>query len=167
MGHHHKREEGEPVSVAVVTISSTRSLKDDPSGDLIENKIESAGHAVTTRELIPDDHDRIQGLFDRLVGRDDVMIVISTGGTGITPDDVTIEAVSPLLEKDIPGFGEHFRRLSFESVGTRALASRAAAGVADGVPVFCLPGSKDAVSLGMEELILPEADHLVQMATRE
>ena len=102
-----------------------------------------------------------------VVGRKDVDVAVTTGGTGVTPDDVTVEAVEPLVEKTLPGFGELFRRRSEADIGTRVIATRAFAGVADGVPVFCLPGSEAAVRLGVSEVILPEAGHLAGLARRD
>lgn len=165
--HDHHAHDAETVGVAVVTVSSTRSLDEDPSGDYAVETVEDAGHEVVTRELIPDDFDRVQGTVNRLVGREDTDAVITTGGTGVTPDDVTPEAVRQLFEKELPGFGELFRRLSYEEVGTRTVGSRAIGGIADGAPVFCLPGSENAVRLGVEEIILPEVGHLAGLATRD
>ena len=161
--HHHDVSD---LAVAIITVSSSRSLDSDPAGDAIAEIVEDAGHQVVNRELVGDDYDRVQGVVDNVVTREDVNVVVTTGGTGVTPDDVTIEAVEPLFEKRLPGFGELFRRLSFEEIGTRAVATRAAAGVADGVPVFCLPGSENAVRLGVEEIILDVAGHLAGLARR-
>ncbi|MFB6354616.1 MAG: molybdenum cofactor biosynthesis protein B [Halobacteriales archaeon] len=155
------------VRVAVVTVSSTRTLDDDPSGDAIVESFEAAGHEIATRELVADDLDGVQGRLDGLVRRADVDVVVSTGGTGVTPDDVTVEAVRPLLEKELPGFGELFRRRSEADIGTRVVATRALAGIADGVPVFCLPGSEAAARLGADEIIVPEAGHLAGLARRD
>jgi len=162
--HHHGTDE--ELGVAVLTVSSTRGAADDESGDAIAELCEGAGHEVATRELVEDDHDRIQKAVDTLTRRRDVDLVISTGGTGVTPDDVTPEAVEPLFEKPLPGFGELFRRRSEDDVGTRVVATRATAGIAGGVPVFCLPGSEDAVRLGTGEIVLEEAGHLVHLAER-
>ncbi|PSP71664.1 molybdenum cofactor biosynthesis protein B, partial [Halobacteriales archaeon QH_6_68_27] len=152
---------------AVVTVSTSRSLDDDPSGDAIEELVEGDGHEVVAHDLVADDLDGIQRAMLALTGREDVDMVITTGGTGVTPDDVTVEAVEPLFDKGLPGFGELFRILSYEEVGTRALGSRATAGVSEGVPVFCLPGSENAVRTAIEELVLAEAPHLVGLARGE
>ncbi len=165
--HDHHRHDVVTVSVGIVTVSSTRSLDDDPSGDAIEAAFEDDGHVVAVRELIADDYDGVQGTVDNLVGRDDVDCVVTTGGTGVTPDDVTVEAVRPLLDKVLPGFGELFRRLSTDEIGTRSIATRTVAGVSDGVPIFCLPGSENAARLGATEIIVPEAGHLVGLASFE
>ncbi len=165
--HDHHHHDAESVSVAVVTVSSSRTMDADPSGDFIVSALEEAGHDVVVRELIADDFDGVQGAVDRLIRRDDTDAVVTTGGTGVTPDDVTPEAVDDLLGKELPGFGELFRSLSYEEVGTRTVGSRAMAGVANGALVCCLPGSENAVRLGVEEIILPEIGHLVGLASRE
>jgi len=149
-----------------VTVSSSRSLDDDPSGEYLVSAFEEAGHEVAVRELIPDEYDSVQGTVDRLARRKDTDAVVTTGGTGVTPDDVTPEAVKGVFAKTLPGFGELFRRLSYEEVGTRTIGSRAIAGVVSATPVFCLPGSESAVRLGVEEVILPEIGHLVGLAGR-
>ncbi|KAB7519692.1 MogA/MoaB family molybdenum cofactor biosynthesis protein [Halosegnis rubeus] len=166
-GHGHHHDDIETLGVSVVTISSTRSLDDDPSGDAIVSACTDAGHDVVYRELVPDDHDRIQSIVGQLSKRDDTDIVVTTGGTGVSPDDVTVEAVDRLFAKRLPGFGELFRRLSYDEVGTRVVGTRATAGVVEGVPVFCLPGSTDAVRLGVEEVVLPETPHLAGLARHE
>ncbi|MFP4530279.1 MAG: molybdenum cofactor biosynthesis protein B [Halodesulfurarchaeum sp.] len=165
--HDHHAPDLESVGAAVLTISTSRSLDDDPSGDAIRDAFEADGHRVVTRELVGDDLDRIQGIASQLVDRRDVDVLVSTGGTGVSPDDVTVEAVKPLFEKELPGFGELFRRKSVEEIGSKAIASRATAGIANGVPVFVLPGSLDAVSLAMGSLILPEIGHLAGLARHD
>lgn len=164
--HDHHAYDVETVAFGVVTVSSSRSEDDDPSGDAIRSLLDDAGHEVVSRDVVPDDYDRVQGVVDRVVRQDDVDAVVTTGGTGVTPDDVTVEAVRPLCDKRLPGFGELFRRLSYEEIGTRVVGTRAEAGVANGVPIFCLPGSESAVRLGVSEVILPEIPHLVGLATR-
>lgn len=165
--HDHHAHDKSDLGVGIVTISSSRSLDADPSGDRIETILEAAGHEVATRELVRDSRDPIQSIVDALVKRDDVDLVVTTGGTGVSPDDVTVEAVKPLLEKTLPGFGELFRSRSAEEIGTKVIGSRAIAGIANGVPVFALPGSESAVRLATEEIILPEAGHLAGLATRD
>lgn len=166
-GHDHHHHDVDEVGVGIVTVSSSRTLDNDPSGDYIETAIEEAGHHVATRELIPDEFDRVQDTVDRLVERDDTDVVLVSGGTGVTPDDVTPEAVGPLLDKKLPGFGEVFRRLSYEEIGTKTIGSRSMGGVANETLVFCMPGSENAVSLGVDDVVLPEIGHLVGLAPRE
>ena len=165
-GHDHDHHAGdlETVGYAVVTVSSSRTLDDDAAGDAIAAAVEAAGEAVVHRELVPDGFDTVQSTVDTLVGRDDVDCVVTTGGTGVTPDDVTVEAVESLLDTELPGFGELFRQYSREEVGTAVIATRATAGVAGGVPVFCLPGSENAARLGAAEIIVHEAPHLAGLA---
>jgi|AntRauMinimDraft_4_1070384.scaffolds.fasta_scaffold00018_39 molybdenum cofactor biosynthesis protein B len=162
--HHH--HDVERVGAAVLTVSSTRSLDDDPGGDAVVEAFEVDGHEVVTRELVVDSYDRVQGAVDNLVGRDDVDVLVTTGGTGVTPDDVTVDAARPLFDTELPGFGELFRRLSYDDIGTKVVGSRATAGVVEGTLVFCLPGSEHATTLGTEEVILPEITHLVGLANR-
>jgi len=164
--HHHDLDE---LGTAVLTVSSSRSLEDDPAGEVIETTMAEEG-SVVVRELVPDDFDRIQDTVARFAERGDVDVVVTTGGTGVTPDDHTVEAVRPLFEKELPGFGELFRILSHDEVGTRVVGTRATAGVVEtdvgGVPVFCLPGSENAARLGVERIISEEADHLAGLASR-
>jgi len=162
--HHH--HDVEAVGAAVLTVSSTRSLDDDPGGDAVVEAFEVDGHEVVTRELVTDSYDRVQAIVDNLVGRSDVDVLVTTGGTGVTPDDVTVDAARPLFDTELPGFGELFRRLSYDDIGTKVVGSRATAGVVEGTLVFCLPGSEHATTLGTEEVILPEITHLVGLANR-
>ena len=138
-----------------------------PSGDLVVELFEDAGHDIAARELVSDDHDLIQGTVNDLVDREPVDVVVTTGGTGVTPDDVTPEAVEPLFDKPLPGFGELFRQLSYEEIGTMVVATRAIGGIVEDVPVFTLPGSTNAVQLGVEEIVLPEVGHLAGLARRD
>jgi molybdenum cofactor biosynthesis protein B len=165
--HDHHAHDVSELGFAVVTVSSSRSVDDDPAGDAITELVGEEGHDVVTRELVADDHDRVQKTVNNIVGRDDVSVIVTTGGTGVTPDDVTIEAVCPLLEKELPGFGELFRRRSYDDIGTKIVGTRATAGVVDGTVVCCLPGSENAVRLGVSEIVLEEAGHLVGLAQRE
>ncbi|MEM3536173.1 MAG: MogA/MoaB family molybdenum cofactor biosynthesis protein [Candidatus Bathyarchaeia archaeon] len=137
---------------------------EDVSGDLIESLLREAGHTVVFRKLIPDDKALIEAGMRQSIASADLDAVVFCGGTGIAQSDITIETVSPFLEKVLPGFGEIFRRLSFETIGSAAVLSRAIAGVAKGKAFFCIPGSPDAVKLCFEKLILPEASHIVKHA---
>jgi molybdenum cofactor biosynthesis protein B len=163
----HHAHDLDGVRAAVVTISSSRSLDDDPSGDAIVAAFEADGHELVTRELIADDLDGIQARLDALVRREDVDVVVTTGGTGVTPDDVTVEAARPLFEKELPGFGELFRRRSEAEIGTRVVATRPVAGIADGVSLFCLPVSEAAARLRAREIIVPEVGHLAGLARHD
>ncbi len=168
----HKAQAPTNVGFAVVVCSSSRyqNLKarkpvDDPSGDLIVKTLQKAGHTVVFREIVPDDKVLIGKYVSRALGSEKVDAIVLCGGTGISPRDVTIEAVRPMLVKTLPGFGELFRKLSFNEVGSAAVLTRALAGVADqGKAVFCIPGSPQAVKLVLEKLILPEVGHILKHA---
>jgi len=136
----------------------------DVSGDLIESLLKKAGHTVIFRKLIGDDKTLIEESMQQVMASADLDAIVFCGGTGVAPSDITIETVSPFLQKILPGFGEIFRRLSFERIGSAAVLSRAIAGVAKGKAFFCIPGSPDAVKICFEKLILPEAPHIVKHA---
>ena len=152
---------------AVLTVTDSRTRATDASGDRLQQGLEGAGHAVVARELLPNDEARVRDCVTAWIARDDVDLVVITGGTGLGSRDRTIEAVRPLLEKEIPGFGELFRLLGYqEQVGTAAMLSRATAGSAGGTLVVSLPGSLAAVGLALDRLILPEAAHLLREIRR-
>ena len=160
-GDDHPHHEVPSVSFGVVTVSTSRTLETDESGDALIAAIEDEGHGVTRRQLVGDDRDEIAAVVTALVETEDVDAVVLTGGTGLSPEDVTVEAVRPLLDQEIPGFGELFRSLSFDDIGPRALLSRAFAGSKDGIPVFCLPGSTQAARFGADLLVLPTIGHIL------
>lgn len=167
----HKAEAPARLKFGIFTCSTSRYLRskkgekcEDASGDLIEKLLRNAGHQVTLRKLIPDDRVLIRQSVKRALASPDLDAAVFCGGTGIASSDVTIETVSPLLEKTLPGFGEIFRRLSFDQIGPAAVLSRAIAGVAKRKALFCVPGSPDAVRVCMEKLILPETPHVVKHA---
>lgn len=154
---------------AVITVSTSRYGRnrnakkpqdaDDASGGLIISLLEAAGHRICGYMLVSDDTSMIRDAVAALTRDADAILI--TGGTGISPRDVTIEAVAPLFEKEIPGFGELFRQKSLASIGTAVMLSRATAGVAGGTLIFCLPGSPAGVELALSELIIPELGHLM------
>jgi molybdenum cofactor biosynthesis protein B len=167
----HKAEAPKSLTFGIFICSTSRyqQLKKgeqikDVSGDLIESFLKNAGHTVSFRKLIPDDKALIEGAIRQALASSDLDAAVFCGGTGIARFDVTIETVSPFLEKVLLGFGEIFRHLSFNEVGSAAVLSRAIAGVAKGKAFFCIPGSPDAVKLCFEKLILPEAAHIVKHA---
>lgn len=162
----HRRAGAVRVAAAVLTVSDTRTPETDTGGDLVAELLEGAGHPVVSRALVRDEREAIAAAVESAIARDDVEAVIATGGTGVSPRDVTPEAIAPLLERTLPGFGELFRVLSYEEVGAAALLSRATCGLARGRPVFALPGSRAAVRLAMERLVLPELGHLIAQAGR-
>ena len=156
---------------AIVTVSDTRRGGDDVSGRLAAERVEAAGQRVVERLAVDDEAGPIRHAVEALLTRPDVDVVVLTGGTGVSPRDVTPEAVEPLLDRSLPGFGETFRQLSFADVGPAAMLSRAVAGVAarEGAAakaVFALPGSPAAVELALTRLVLPVAEHLVAQARR-
>ena len=163
-----------PVSLAIalLTVSDTRTLEDDRSGDALLARLQAAGHRLVERALVPDNRYRIRAAVSRWIADEAVQVVISSGGTGLTGRDGTPEAVAPLLDKTIEGFGELFRVLSFETIGTSTLQSRCLAGVANGTVIFVLPGSLDAVQTAWDRLISAQLDaatrpcNLVQLLPR-
>jgi molybdenum cofactor biosynthesis protein B len=150
------------VDVAVITVSDTRSPDTDRSGRLIQSLLAEAGHRIARYQILPDEPAQIQQAVLELCQQSSVDAVILNGGTGIAPRDTTHDAIASLLEKTLPGFGELFRWLSYQEIGSRAIASRAIAGTCQGKLVVSLPGSTNAVRLAMESLLLPELPHLVK-----
>jgi molybdenum cofactor biosynthesis protein B len=136
----------------------------DVSGDTLTDLLRNAGQNVLFKKIIADDKTMISESVQQALNNADLDVAIFSGGTGITPTDVTIETVSPFFEKTLPGFGEFFRRISFDRVGSAAVLSRAVAGVAKGKALFCIPGSPDAARVAVEMLILPESPHIVKHA---
>ncbi len=139
----------------------------DLGGDMAVELIRKAGQNVLFKKIIADDETQIQDAVMYLTGLPALDVAIFSGGTGITPSDITIETVSPFFEKTLPGFGEFFRRISYDKVGSAAVLSRAIAGVAKGKAIFCVPGSPEAVRTSVEMLILPEAPHIVKHAREQ
>ena len=162
----HRRRAPASLGFAVVTVSDSRTAETDTGGDAAAERIAAAGHRVEARLLVRDEVAAIRAAVEELLAAPGVDVLVLTGGTGVAPRDVTVEAVSPLFEKPLPGFGELFRMLSHRHVGAAAMLSRAAAGVTAGRAVFLLPGSPRGVVLALDELILPEAGHLVSQARR-
>jgi molybdenum cofactor biosynthesis protein B len=167
----HKADAPKQLKFAVFVCSTSRYQQlqkeeeiDDVSGDAIMALLSDAGHIVLSKKIIADDKRMIEEAVKSVLNSAELDAAIFCGGTGITPKDVTIEAVSPFLEKTLPGFGELFRRLSYDKVGSAAVMSRAVAGVARGKALFCIPGSPDAVRVSVEMLILPEVPHIVKHA---
>lgn len=147
-----------PVRIALLTISDTRSLADDTSGDILEERITSKGHELVSREISHDSVEEIAAHLHRWIEDELIDVVITTGGTGLTGRDVTPEALDRVKSKDIPGFGELFRMISFDKIGTSTLQSRACAVVARGTYIFALPGSNGAVKDGWDEILHYQLD---------
>ena len=148
-----------PLGIAVMTVSDTRSLEDDRSGRVLAERIEKAGHRLAAREIVIDDEKLIRDQLQKWLAREDVDVIITTGGTGLTGRDVTIEAARGVFEKEIEGFQTAFFLVSWEKIGTSAMQSRATGGVAGGKYIFCLPGSPGACKDGWDELLVKQLDY--------
>jgi molybdopterin adenylyltransferase len=148
-----------PAGIAVITISDTRTRSDDKSGDILAERIQSAGHNLADRVIVKDDVRQIRAAVRKLVKRKDVDAVLTTGGTGLTGRDVTIEAIRPLFDKEIEGFGVVFHMVSYAKIKTSTMQSRATAGVVAGKYVFCLPGSPGACRDGWDEILVHQLDY--------
>ena len=160
--HEHKKHAPRKVTIGIITVSTTRALVDDTSGQWISESAAALGHEIVYHQVIPDDADIIASTVQAVIGDEKPQVILMSGGTGITPQDVTIEAVSPLFAKVLTGFGPLFAQLSFKEIGSAAYLSRATAGVIKDTVVFCMPGSINACKLACRELIFPELGHLVK-----
>ena len=147
-----------PINISIVTISDTRNLENDKSGDVLLQRVINSGHKILSRKIVKDDFDQISKLFLHQINDNNIDVIISTGGTGLTGRDITPEVMETLFEKSINGFGEMFRWLSFSKIGTSALQSRALAGVTKGTYIFCLPGSPSACKDGWDQILVHQLD---------
>ncbi len=167
MSHHDQKEHSpKSVSCAVVIISDSRTEATDESGRYLKERLPRLGHTVLSYALLKNDHVAIEQTVHGLLAQPDLNVIITSGGTGASHRDVTIETLGPLLEKRLDGFGELFRFLTYQEIGTTSVMSRAMAGVANGKVLISLPGSLAAVTLALEKIILPEVGHMVREATR-
>lgn len=148
-----------PVNIAVLTVSDTRTFEDDRSGDTLVARITDSGHVVQDRKIVTDDADKIADQFRAWIADPNVDVVISTGGTGVTGRDVTPEALKLVTDKEIPGFGELFRWISFQKIATSTVQSRATAAVADGTYIFVLPGSTGACKDAWDDILVHQLDY--------
>ena len=148
-----------PIGVGVLTVSDTRTAADDTSGDTIARLLAEAGHEPPARAIVKDNRDAIRGALQAWIEDPAIDVVIATGGTGVTPRDVTPEALAPLVTKPIPGFGELFRMLSYQDIGAATIQSRAEAALCGSTYVFLLPGSPSACRFAMEKILLSQLDH--------
>ena len=162
----HRKAASEDLGFAVITVSDSRTLENDISGQRICELAIAAGNQILGHEIVPDDRLEIRTRLQAVLAEEGVDVVVLNGGTGFSPRDVTTEVVEPLLDTTLHGFGELFRMLSWRQVGAAAMLSRAVAGVIGNRAVFVLPGSPKAVELAMEQLILPEAGHLLSQVER-
>lgn len=148
-----------PLNIAVLTVSDTRTEEEDTSGKVLVERLQEAGHTLAEKAIAPDDIYQIRSFVSRWIADPAVDVVISNGGTGVTGRDGTPEAFQPLLDKEIEGFGEIFRMISYEEIKTSALQSRALAGVANGTYLFCLPGSSSACRTAWDKIVKDQLDH--------
>ena len=162
----HKQKSPQSVSCAVLIVSDTRTEEDDESGRLIRQKLSQNGHRVMFYSILKNEADAIEKKIYELLKQEELQVIIISGGTGASHRDITVETISPILEKKLDGFGELFRFLTYQEMGTASIMSRAIAGVAGGKVILCLPGSLGAANLAMDKIILPEIGHLVREATR-
>lgn len=153
------KREFKPLNISVLTVSDTRTENDDKSGDLLVKRLSAEGHRVGEKKICPDNQYEIRAIVSRWISDENVNAILTTGGTGVTGRDGTPEAIIPLLDKVLNGFGEMFRFLSYEDIGTSTLQSRALAGVANATYVFVLPGSSGACALGWDKLIKLQLDY--------
>ena len=167
----HKTTAPTRLKFAILTVSTSRYQRmragikvENPSGEIIARLLEEDGHEIAYDEIISDDRRLIRETLERIVKMPEVESVITCGGTGITKTDITVETVDSMLDKEMPGFGELFRKLSYDEIGSAVIITRAEAGLINGKPIFCLPGSPQAVELALKKLILPEVGHIVKHA---
>ncbi len=158
MSGHFTEQDFLPLRIAILTVSDSRGEDEDSSGKLLHDSAESAGHQVVAKEIVRDDVYQLRAAFSRWIADPEVNVILSTGGTGVTGRDSTPEAVLPLLDKVVEGFGELFRQVSFADIGASTLQSRAFGGLANGTFVFCLPGSTGACRTAWEQILLPQLD---------
>ncbi|MBB6454040.1 molybdenum cofactor biosynthesis protein B [Salirhabdus euzebyi] len=158
----HRKSSPKQVNCAVITVSDSRNKETDKSGKLLHELLYQENHQVNFYKIVPDEQSVIQGVVEKQIADESIEAIIINGGTGIAMRDVTIESVQPMLDKELPGFGELFRYLSYKlDIGSASMLSRSIAGVANQTAIFSIPGSTGAVKLAMEKLILPELGHMV------
>jgi molybdenum cofactor biosynthesis protein B len=162
----HRQAALSSLNLAVMTVSDSRTIETDTSGALIVQLAEAAGHHILERAIVPDEPDRMRPLFEAYHARGELHAALVTGGTGISPRDQTFETVSALLTKPLPGYGELFRMLSYAEIGPATILSRAVGGLMGQLVILVMPGSRAAVKLAMEKIILPELPHLVREARK-
>ena len=148
-----------PLRISVLTISDTRTEANDTSGKTLTDRLQEAGHVLADKSIVPDDIYQIRAIVSRWIADDLMDVIISTGGTGVTGRDSTPEAIQPLFDKEIEGFGELFRAISYEEIKTSTVQSRAVAGVSNGTYLFCLPGSSGACRTGWDKIIKDQLDY--------
>jgi len=148
-----------PLNIAILTVSDTRTEENDTSGNTLVERLTKAGHRLAEKQIVPDNIYQIRATVSSWIASPQITVVITTGGTGVTGRDITPEAIRPLFDKILEGFGELFRSLSYAEIGTSTLQSRAMAGVANGTYIFCLPGSSGACKTGWDKIIQAQLDY--------
>jgi molybdenum cofactor biosynthesis protein B len=167
MGYNeHKKLEVKNIGCAVLVTSDSRTEETDESGKLIKQRLTDSGHKVVYYTILKNDAQTIKNKITELIKQDEVQVVITSGGTGLSHRDVTVDTIQPMLEKKLDGFGELFRNLTYQELGTASIMSRAIAGVINGRVIICFPGSLGAATLAMDKIILSEIGHMVREATR-
>jgi molybdenum cofactor biosynthesis protein B len=156
----HPTHKKEPTTFALIVTSDTRSEREDETGRIAVGLIEGDGHSVIHHTIIPNNEEKIRAEVQRMLLDDSVAVVVTSGGTGIGAKDKTVAAVTPLMDKEMTGFGELFRRISYDEIGGAAIMSRATAGIARGKLIFCLPGSRNAMKVALTKIILPNVGHM-------
>lgn len=159
--HEHKNKAPRSVTIGIITVSTTRTLEDDESGHWISRQALDEGHCILVHRVVSDDSSAVIETVQSVIQNESPQVLLLTGGTGISPDDLTIEAMKPMFSKELVAFGPLFAQLSYEQIGSAALLSRATAGVINNTVVFCIPGSLKACRLACQSLIFPELGHLV------
>jgi molybdenum cofactor biosynthesis protein B len=167
MGYHeHKTHENKTVGCTVLVTSDSRTEETDESGKLIKQRLLDKGHKVVYYTILKNDAAVLKNKIIELIKQEEVQVIITSGGTGLSHKDVTVDTVQSMLEKQLDGFGELFRQLTYQELGTASIMSRATAGIINGKVIICFPGSLGAATLAMDKIILPEIGHLVREATR-
>ena len=164
--HEHKDLSPKSVNCAVLTVSDSRTEEDDESGRILRQKLEQNGHRVISQSILKNDMKALENRLEELLALKELQVIITSGGTGAGSRDITVETVLPMLEKSLDGFGELFRSLTYQELGTASIMSRAVGGIVRGKVILCLPGSPGAANLAMDKIILPEISHLVREASR-
>jgi molybdenum cofactor biosynthesis protein B len=164
--HEHKRQEVKNISCAVIVTSDSRTEETDDSGKLIKQRLTGNGHKIAFYAILKNDAQAIRNQINELIRRNDVQVIITSGGTGLSHKDITVDTIQSMLQKRLDGFGELFRYLTYQELGTASIMSRATAGVIKGKVIICFPGSSGAATLAMDKIILPEIGHMVREATR-
>ena len=158
MAHHTGKIDFIPLRIAVLTVSDTRTYDNDTSGEVLIGRLEAAGHTLADRHLVPDNVYRIRAVASQWIASENIQVVLITGGTGFTGRDSTPEAIRPLLDKEVDGYGELFRQISHHQVGTSTIQSRTIAGLANGTLIFCMPGSNNACKTAWDAIIQEQLD---------